>query len=634
MRQILIKITILSILMVLLTGCSKNEKFTNEMWLKIINTELMIVNTDYYQNLLDFEIITINDDIKINDEVTNQFVKYTLENMINIELLEIDINVSNNNKIIERKLAEKYLASCINYLNSKEFKETTYEVELNTNYSNESFEIIDNYLFSQFDYSIGDLVNSDNNYFVITNKIESGKINKYDYRLANYEDVIEKIDLETSFNLNLNSIELIEDDSNEVSADCNSVYYQQLGSFTTYRQISREGFDIYYSISNSSFHISVAREVKDGIKVFGEYDISNIKPNIKWDYDHNLEEAYFRVDYQTQQAVGTKTTMYYDRYLDIKQLKGDKAYTGLQNVFKSKQDLVETTIPILSFKAPVPECPLFFITMELRLHIYASGKMEISLSSKNQTGIEIKNNNLRMINEHYNDVDFILHASAASTLGLNFGLSAINYKLTNIEVETGVKGKLQTIVHLYNNNNITNIESDIPTDVVDYISEGNDKLFVCGDLSLYWLLKLQFNTNETFLGKIGYYRNYDLLDEDNQILKNKMTHLENWQFVDECTYNSEIENFTEDEIYITTDQIILEKYSMLIREGDSENISIKGLPENYDLIDLKYLSEDTSVCVTNDGFVTAKVKGAANIIISTNDNKYKASVSIIVQDSD
>jgi hypothetical protein len=634
MRQILLKILILSILLSILTGCNKYDKFTNEMWLNQINNGLMIVDSDYYQNLIDFEIIKSDDDIKLSDEVTNNFVRYTLENMINIKLLEIEINLNNSNKKIDRKLAEKYLTTCINYLNSKEYKETIYEVELKENYTNKPFKIVDNCLFSQSNYNIGDLVNIDSNYFVISKKIESGTTNKYTYRLANYEDVIESVDLETSFDLNLNSIELIEDDSVEVSSNLNNTYYQKLGSFSTYRQISRKGFDIYYSISNSSFHISVAREVKDGIKVFGEYDISNIKPNIKWDYDHKLDEAYFRVDYQTQQAVGTKTTMYYDRYLDIKKLKGEKAFIGIQNVFKSKQDLVETTIPILSFKAPIPECPLFFITMELRLHIYASGKMEISLVSKNQTGIEIKNNNLRMINEHYNDVDFILHASASSTLGLSFGLSAINYKLTNIEVETGVKGKLQTIVHLYNNNNFTNIESDIPTDIVDYVSENNDKIFVCGDLSLYWLLNLQFNTNDTFLGKIGYYRKYELLDEDNQILKNKMTHIENWQFVEECTYNNVVENFTSDEIFVTTDQIILEKYSLLIREGDSEYIRIKGLPENYELKDLNYLSENILVCEINNGVVTAKIKGAANIIISTNDNKYKASISIIVQDSD
>ena len=633
MHQISIRIFVLLLTVSILSACSDNDHFSNEEWLIEINTELGLEGEDYRRNLTDYGIIGTGDKIEPNGLVTDSFVLYTLVNMTGTELSELGIDLEARDSPSDYKQAIEYLGICIDYVNGLDFDDSEYIVSYEDSLAGDDLEFRDNTILCREEYEVGDLIDNDGIYYVITSVSRKGEEYLYSYRIAGYDDVFDEVHFQTSFDLNLNSIDLDEAYGSEVNADMNRLYLQQLGTFSTYRQLQRNGFEIYYSISNSSFHISISRETVDGIKLFGEFDLSNIHPSIKWDYKDKLDEAYFRVDYQTQQKIGARTVRYFDRYLDVRELSGIDAYDGLLNAFKSRKDLVETTIPILSFRAPVPECPLFFITMELQLHIYASGRIELVLSSVNRTGIEIKNSKLRVINDNERDIDFVVKASGSTTMGLNFGLSALNFRLADIEAEAGARGYLQTVIHLYDGGKVQDIESDVPTDLADYIAEDDNKLFVCGDLSLNWLLNLKFNSSDTLLGRMGFYRSYPILDEGNQILGNRYTHIENWQFVEECTYGQAGSDFSAERIIKSGDQIVLEDYSVLVRVGGNGKIGIMELPEGYDIGDIVYEAKDPSVCTIDDGNIKAVGKGATNITVSTTDGKYQASVAVLVQDN-
>ncbi|MBO4354487.1 MAG: DNA gyrase subunit A, partial [Clostridia bacterium] len=62
----------------------------------------------------------------------------------------------------------------------------------------------------------------------------------------------------------------------------------------------------------------------------------------------------------------------------------------------------------------------------------------------------------------------------------------------------------------------------------------NPDVKVCGDVSLYWMMDLMFNTMKAQLYKLGFSRTFSILNEENQIFGN-MHHIENGHFVPACT---------------------------------------------------------------------------------------------------
>jgi len=284
----------------------------------------------------------------------------------------------------------------------------------------------------------------------------------------------------------------------------------------------------------------------------------------------------------------------------------------------------------MTFKVPIPSCPLFTLKLKLQLHIYISGRVEFTIASQNQTGFEIKNNKIRYINETNKDLDFIIKSNVSTTMGLNFGLYCFNKAIADTSIEAGIKSYIKVTSHLYDGNGKSKkVASDFQYDLADYISEDNDEFLVCGDISLYYVGSLKFNTSKTLLSKLKLSKTFNLLDESNQILKNKMTHIENGHFVKKCSRNTTANKVINVEI-LDTDQIQLDKYTIVLREGESDYIRITGLPDGYTLNDLKVSSNNKDIVSCSSFKVIAHKKGASQVIVKTNDEIFQASVSILV----
>ena len=202
----------------------------------------------------------------------------------------------------------------------------------------------------------------------------------------------------------------------------------------------------------------------------------------------------------------------------------------------------------------------------------------------------------------------------------------------DIEADLGIKAKVGTTLHLYDEEgNHEKLNVDEAYSTYDDLAKENRDVKVCGDLSLNWMLKLRFNTPKTVLSKLGMSFDIELLDEKNQVFKNK-SHIENFVFVDKCTRMDRLKTNKNDSGPINADKILLNKYSKVIKIGESYQIEIKGLPSKYSLNDLEYSSKDNSVVTVNNGVVYGIKKGASEVVVSTKDHKYSASINVLVSE--
>ena len=611
----------------MLGGCGSDNNLTKQQWLELVNDKLAFVDDNYQQNLLAYNIIDNTDIAKLDQKLDDELVKKTLTNIVNQDLRELNIEIQDN---LSDQKALKYLDICVNEVNNLTFNETKSNYELN-NYIEDANIISQDYQDYSKKYQINDLIKIDNKFYIVKNIIANDTYNKVELEEATYQDIFKSMNLQSSFQVNFDNAEIIENDVETLSY-ANKI--QTLGTFATSNQFQYQGFKIYYNLNGNSFHVTVSKDTLKGFDVYNTFDINNIFAHVNWDYSNKtINEAYFRLDYDITEAFGIKNQAYYDRFLDIATIKDQNSFNNFTSLFKSKQEMIETTVPIAQIKVPVPQCPIFNLTLSVNLHMYASGRIAISLQSSNQTGFEIKNNKFRLINTQNKDYDFIVKASGSATINLTAALKALNYNLTDFKVAVGIKGYVKSTVHLLDDDKQTqSISSDIPADLLDELAQNNQNVFVCADLSLYWIADITINTEKSLLSKLGYYHKISLLDEDNQVLNN-LTHLENWHFVEKCSYEKGYSYDNIEEIILNSDQIRLQDYAILLRKNETAKIVIKALPKGYEVTDLNYEVADSKICVVQDGIVTGLKKGATTIRVKTSDNQYEATISVLIKNA-
>ena len=190
---------------------------------------------------------------------------------------------------------------------------------------------------------------------------------------------------------------------------------------------------------------------------------------------------------------------------------------------------------------------------------------------------------------------------------------------------------MDTIVHMYDDDLHISENSSAPYDILNALLNENGEVMACGDLSLYWVANLTFNEADTMAYSLGLYRKINILDEDNQIFNNRH-HIENGLFVDKCTRDIPF-TLKSDEIELNTDKIILESYSMVIKNKE-ETVVILSIPDGYTLEDLRFESSDNNILkVTDNGVINAIKPGVSKIRVYTNDDKYESYINCLVSDA-
>ena len=160
---------------------------------------------------------------------------------------------------------------------------------------------------------------------------------------------------------------------------------------------------------------------------------------------------------------------------------------------------------------PVGNIPTLEILLELKVNIYVSGKVELLLTSTHNLGFEYRNGTMRIINDSNKDIDFNLEASTSCKTNLDISLKALNKRIMNVDAEAGIKAKMDTIVHMYDDDLHISENSSAPYDILNALLNENGEVMACGDLSLYWVANLTFNEADTMAYRLGLYRKINIL---------------------------------------------------------------------------------------------------------------------------
>ena len=393
-------------------------------------------------------------------------------------------------------------------------------------------------------------------------------------------------------------------------------------------------FTIRFSYTQNSFHVYAFKKTSLDANYFAQLDLKNIKPSFSWKGSlTNIEFAQLKLNYDAIIQTGLKKGSYQLLYVDSAKLDPARALETIADAWTSKRADIDTVIPIAKISLPIAGIPACTLDLQLQMRLYISGKIEFLFSMNNEHGIEIRNNKLRILNSSQKDIDFIIQASGGISAKIQTSVNMLALNLMDIGAEAGIKAEVKSTLHFPQKQSIENISS-VPFDVLDSFTLDNKDWTVCGDMQAFWLLNLIFNSDKSVAGKLGLGKTIELMNERNASLFGKpIRHIENMQFVDQCTHKNRYLTPLPT-IYTNTDRIVIQKYSFSLMPKETEQLKIRGLPSGVVLDDLIFSSSNPAVAmVDNRGNVVAISAGNAIITVSSKDQEYQVSCSILVKRS-
>lgn len=627
------KLFLVFLLLITCFSCKKNEEYKVKDYLIDLayTSGIDTSGEDYFNSLVNYQVIEKDDETILENDLEFNYLNKTLTRLIDEDESYLKENhwVNKNIKddeIILKEEATKLINKAVEIINNQ-----TFENEFNFDTKQEIKDLDDysfnnNYLETDEILDIGEYVylENDEEYKEVIAYID----NKYILSDLTFDDLYNNFEIQGSDEIDLNEAEVIPANEEIETSYINNKF--ELLS-TKRHSFSKDGFDINYSIKSSGIDVRIYKQQTNKPTIFFDINLSNIKPTYKWNYnDGKLDEAYFKVNYNLTTEIGASIGKY-DRYqLETKDKDASSFLHFVKTSFRYKDDEVEATIPICTIKTPIPNVPTATFNIDVVAKIYVTGKVEIAFYSNGVVGFEIKDGEFRIIHDVDSDTDFIVGASARAVAGLNFNLESTKYRLMDVEVDAGVRAAVSSTLHLYDSDgNKTEENLDIPYCILDTLAKDNNDVRVCGDVTLNWVLDVQLNTAKSILNKYGLTYRHSILNKKNQIFGN-LTHIENWQFVKYCTRKSRTTTKTSSTTTINSNKITLKKYSMVINIGTSSEIPISSLPSGYSKEDLIYTTNDNNIVTVSDGIVKAISIGSTSIDIKTSDDKYTASINILV----
>lgn len=614
-----LKFATIILLLITCTSCKVDETYTNIMWLKDISLQAGIGDytkgityyediskeNEYYpyvQALVEWGVIKKDDVIDFSDDLRFDFVVYTISNLLfdkQFEYKEINqtiIDEFNNHKlyddsrhhfssgdIISKEVALKILDNAVNILNNPK---------------------IDKYVDVKYKSSQKERL-EDVEYLKISDSFE---IDFDDVYIEDVHDVLEEHSIYDNDFYNRRSTQLLS------------------------KVFEYDGYRVSYSINKNRMHFRVSKKTERGLNLYFDGDIFNLRPSYKLEIDkQKIKNAFFKIDYQTSEELGLEQSKLPQFYGDLSSLGSESLFSRLKNLIKPKSDLLETSFTVCKIHIPIKELPSAEIELELKLNIYVGGKVEFALSTNHQNGLEIKDGHLRIINNNHYDGDFIINANTSLTVSLKALLKFLDTDLLDVKSKAGIKALAKTTLHLYDSKGRLYTEKlDLDYSLVDDLVSDKEALYTCVDLSLYWLLNLSFNSEGTLAYTLGFNKNIDILDEDNQVFGN-LSHLENGLFKEKCSYLNNRNRVDLEEIVVKPNRIILDTYSIVLK-NEKKDININSLPEGYQINDICYEVEDKTIVKVIEHQLHRLKPGVTKIRIYTNDNKYEVYLNVLVSD--
>lgn len=405
-------------------------------------------------------------------------------------------------------------------------------------------------------------------------------------------------------------------------------------NYTTSFDLSE--WKVTLSAASTGLKAEVSKEMQNGSKAYANIRVSGLRFDYEWlSQQQTIQDVYFKVAFNSEENFGVRHTSYRKLYGDFSKVDPSDFVSTVKNFFQDADHCVQKTLTLATINVQVPSAPGVSVQMKVDLNIYVSGKIEITMSQGHVLGCEIRNGKTRLIQkmtpEHTEDI----RATAKVTTGLRFGLKMAGFELCNAALLAGVESSMTTSLHLYDNNgDHTVITTDLPADVADELSQGNGNVVVCADLDAHIIGEVDLNSKASVLGKLGLGKTITIFTSKNaSLLPQGMKHLENFHFMAECTRKGSSEIIFNDAVKVTG-KITLERYAYALNINGYRTIVVTGLPEGYTKEDLVYETNQSDVAIVSEnGRVTGRKAGSAEITISTQDGRHTAYVSILVKTS-
>ena len=644
------KILVLALLINLVSCFNKNDDqyITVDEWFNsIITTMNLDIKNNNVQTLLDWEILNNQDEFNLNDKLSNDLFAKTIlritkeydENYLENAFLNNIIKSKNKDSLVKKDDALAQLDLAIVKRNNQTFS-NNYEFVENPyikNIKNAKLEKEHIIIYDDIELVEDNIIKYNNEYFIIRDIIKDNQQIQAKIEPCDILEAFESIDISDSFEVDFSKAEIIDEGNQDIIINkysANNFDINPLAlAFFEKKTIEMKGYKIEIKLSNSQLVVDAKKELSNGMDQYIKLSLNNLKPSFKFKMnDQKIQEAYLKVDFDTIASAGIKNGIAKDLYADFKNVDSSNFLTAAKSLFKKYNEVEEATIPLCTIAIPIPQMPILKLMVRLQLNIYASGRAEITLSNDHALGMEVLNGNVRLINDHDHKCDFVIKSTVSLMSRLFFSLNAANMALMDIYAEPGIKGLIQSQVHIYDSNNEqTILQSDLPLEFLDDASNDVDDVLVCGDIKAYLVLNVGINSNSSLLGKLNLRKNFSILNERNAPLINDgKYHIENWHFVDKCTRNRVVKPQKTQDIMETT-QITIKDYSLIVEKNKQIKIEITGLPNEYSLNDLAYTANKDCVSVDSKGIVTGIERGSSIITIQTNDGKYKVECHVLVK---
>lgn len=372
-------ITILLSLTLILSGCSnKVETISIGEWLLEISNRLNIkdyskdtpyfVNIDkssiYYesiQSLVEWEVINTSSNINPNENLTREFVAYTLSNLYEDEVNAISIKDSSKSKypkqveksvalgimqldsrdcfnpkqLIDKVEAFTILDKVVNNLNNKIYEDSIYKFDWKDDLIlvEEPLEFDEEnnvaYYSHNTDLNKGDIITwkqDDLDIFKKVEEIKDTETNK-EVRLSDPDinEIYNELDIQDTYEVDFDNA-IFEDVNNlddSFEVDFNDVEIEEYldpidfinlsGTITKKQSNSFEinRFKVSYSTNGGSLKVKLNKVNTNGSIIYGEASLHSVKPTIKWNAkDKIINDAFFRLDFKTNSSLGLKKENY------------------------------------------------------------------------------------------------------------------------------------------------------------------------------------------------------------------------------------------------------------------------------------------------------------------------------------
>ena len=455
---------------------------------------------------------------------------------------------------------------------------------------------------------------------------------------AKAEEVLDKIDASESFTVDFTTAKItdamdgtvIQDPDNDGS----TLKPTAMKAYDYSKTHEINGYKITYSVSATGIKVEVTKETPKGMKVFGNLTIASVNPSYRWKTENGtIKDGFFKVDYVASENLGAEASYSKKLYGDFSKIDPKNFLGTVRSFFQEKSDAAEITLPLAKIEVPVPSSPVLSILMQLQLTLQANGKAQLTLNQDNSIGMEIRDGAMRQINHCEMKAEAMLKAKTALLGGVNMAMKLAGMKLADITAEAGATAAVDAICHIYDNegNHQVMKADDVPSDLVDDLSDGNENVLTCADVVAYKTANIKFNSSGTLASRCGLSKKLVLADQKNgEIFPGLNGHMENGHYVDHCTRLDRLKPKDTGPV-VESDQIRIASYSLIADPGETKQITVKAIPKGYSVSDLRFTTDDPEIATANGPSITAHREGSTIIHIQTSDEKYDISCSILVR---